>query len=616
MDDADALWAIDMPATTAACGEWTTQRAKKLRGADVVVIGPACAEVQAACKALRGVVRRVQRVELPGMPEGEVSEWLDQGHTRDELVVLIEQAPDDDGDPRPHIRVVPGELPRVVDEAENAIIAAGWEFYQRGALVVRPVLTRLPAADKRDTMGWRLVPIGRHHAVDVMTRVARFLKFDKRSKNWEPIDAPDKVAETWLAREGEWKLRVLGGVVTTPFLRHDGSICDRPGYDEATATLYRPSCEFPPISQHPSRADAMNALRLIEELIKGFPFTTRASRSVALSGFLTALDRRAMPTAPLHGVSAPEAGTGKSLLNDAFSLVATGREMPVIGQGKNEEEFEKRLSGCLLAGDQLISIDNCKSVLEGQFLCQAVSQSMLGIRVLGRTGNVETLNSSLILANGNNLHFAEDMCRRALLAIMDAQCERPELRHFDVCLPDFIREHRPALVVAILTVLRAWHVSNTRVGVDPLGSFETWSYGVRECLIWLGHEDPVLTMPAVRANDPKREALSALLAEWDHALSDQQCTIQGIISRAQQLAHPPPPTEDEAPITPNRAFKDALLAIAEKKGATDTICPLRLGHYLPRIAGKFVNGQAIKRLSSPQGYSQWQLTRLNQSGGG
>src|SRR5262249_18061381 len=38
----------------------------------------------------------------------------------------------------PSIRIIAGELPRVVDEAERALLASGYELYQRGGLVVRP----------------------------------------------------------------------------------------------------------------------------------------------------------------------------------------------------------------------------------------------------------------------------------------------------------------------------------------------------------------------------------------------------------------------------------------------------------------------------------------------
>jgi hypothetical protein len=499
----------------------------------------------------------------------------------------------------PEIRVIPGELPRVVDEAEDALLAASCGFYQRGT-VVRPVLTKLPAAGGRETMGWRLVPVDKAHAIDVMTRSARFLKFNKRTESWVPTDAPDKVAEAYLAREGEWKLPILSGIATTPFLRVDGTMCDRPGYDAASGTLYQPSCEFPAIPEHPRRANALAALGQIQKLIAGFPFTSKASRSVALSGLLTAIDRRAMSTAPLHGLTAPAAGTGKSLYVDVVALVTTGRFMPVISQGKTEEELEKRLAACLLAGDQLVSIDNCSDVLEGSFLCQALSQTMLNIRMLGHSRNIETPNNALMFCTGNNLRIGDDLCRRALLSTMDAECESPELRHFDVCLPDYIHEHRPALVAAILTILRAWHVSDTRIGVDPLGSFEGWSRRIREALIWLDCQDPAETMTAVRDNDPKREALTAIIVEWDVALGTGEFTIQQIIDRASALAN----AYAAAP-----AFHNALLTVADQRGASHTVSPMRLGRYLRQNAGKIVNGRVLKSAGIVAGYPYWRLVR-------
>jgi len=39
----------------------------------------------------------------------------------------------------PQIKVIPSELPRIVNEAEDALILLGQEFYQRGGLLVRPV---------------------------------------------------------------------------------------------------------------------------------------------------------------------------------------------------------------------------------------------------------------------------------------------------------------------------------------------------------------------------------------------------------------------------------------------------------------------------------------------
>jgi hypothetical protein len=239
--------------------------------------------------------------------------------------------------PWPQIRIIPGEIPRIVTEAEDALLLLGREIYQRGGMLVRPVLSTFKASNKRKLEGWRLVPLSRAHLVDVLTCAAQFTKYNGRSKSWITTDAPDKVAEIYLARVGRWKMPVLSGIIHTPFLRADGSICEAPGYDDLSGLLFKPDNQsFPPILHEPSKADAIAALGELEKLIATFPFVAGADQSVALSGLLTILDRRSMSTAPLHAFTSPMAGTGKSLLVDLCAILATGRiRLPSARVGGN-----------------------------------------------------------------------------------------------------------------------------------------------------------------------------------------------------------------------------------------------------------------------------------------
>ena len=190
----------------------------------------------------------------------------------------------------PQIVVTSGELPRVVNEAQEALLGLGREVYQRGGLLVRPLL--LPTIPPNDD--WHLTPLTRPWLVEALTCAARFLKWDARAKAYVPIDAPDDVADALLSRGGNWKLPILSGITKTPFLRRDGSICETPGYEAASGLLYKPgNQDFPAILQQPSRDDALAALALLEHLLDEFPFVGPADRSVALSALLTILDRRA-----------------------------------------------------------------------------------------------------------------------------------------------------------------------------------------------------------------------------------------------------------------------------------------------------------------------------------
>jgi putative DNA primase/helicase len=493
----------------------------------------------------------------------------------------------------PQIIIRAGELPRIVNEAETALLGLGREIYQRGGLVVRPVLSTLKAADDRDTRSWNLLPVSVPYLVENLARAAQFLKHDARSRGLVSTDVPQKVAETYLARAGEWRLPVLTGVVTTPFLRPNGSVCETPGYDSDTGLLFKSNSQsFPPIPQAPNKRDAIEALAKINKLIDTFPFVAGADRSVMLSAILTGLDRRAMATAPLHGFTAPVQGSGKSMLVDIVSMLATGQLAPVISQGRTEEELEKRLGATLIAGDAIVSVDNCEYPLQSAFLCQALTQQRLNIRLLGYSRHVEVPVTAAVFATGNNLSVAGDLIRRALLCTIDPQCEHPEQRRFDNDPISIVQANRGALVAAALTVLRAWHVSDDRVEAAPFGSFEEWSYRIRAPLLWLGYADPCDTTPKVRDSDPQRTALAAVLTQWQANLGASEVTTRQVIEIAVN----------------NADFHGALLAVAADRTG-NRISSERFGRWLKKVERKIVGGMRLEQTSNVHGHPTWRLTR-------
>jgi hypothetical protein len=334
----------------------------------------------------------------------------------------------------------------------------------------------------------------------------------------------------------------------------------------------------------------------LSKLIETFPFVTMADRAVALAAMLTVLDRRSMATAPLTAFTSPATGTGKSLLVDLMSALAIGRLMPVLSQGKDEEEFEKRLGASLLASDVCISIDNCEVPLSGALLCQALTQGEVDIRVLGYSRNIRTAMNATLFATGNNLVIAGDLTRRCLLGSLDAKVERPELRHFIVDVIEEARAKRGELVVAALTILRAWHVaraSGERVNAVPYGGFTDWSRRVREPLIWLGETDPCDRIGKVRENDPTRDELSTVLLQWkEHLGSGPVYTVQEVIERAVNTL----------------PFYTALLNVAAGKTG-GTVSNDRLGRWLRRVQNKIVNGLKLLQVGSKDGYPLWSVRR-------
>lgn len=69
-------------------------------------------------------------------------------------------------------------------------------------------------------------------------------------------------------------------------------------------------------------------------------------------------------------------------------------------------------------------IDNCEEPLGGELLCQAMTQTSLKVRILGKSMNAEVPSYAMMFATGNNLTLEGDMTRRPIRATLDAGVER------------------------------------------------------------------------------------------------------------------------------------------------------------------------------------------------
>jgi hypothetical protein len=415
----------------------------------------------------------------------------------------------------PVIKVEGGKLSRCATEAEEALVAAGVQFFERSNALVRPIVTEVDAAHGRKTKAAQLARVDQVYMRDSLNRVAGWYRFDKRDRRWVAVDPPHDIAATVLARAGEWTFPSIAGIATAPTMRPDGTILAELGYDSATRLLLVDTQQMPPIPERPTRDDALAALKLIEDLLTEFNFVDEVANSVAISAIITPVVRGAFIVAPMHAADAPVAGSGKSYLFDIIAIIVTGQLMPVITAGKSEEETEKRLGAAMLASQSLITIDNVTGVLRGDALCQMIERPRPQVRILGRSELVEVeTRGTTLFANGNNIIVAGDICRRVIIARLDPKMERPELRVFKGNPVETVLKNRGAYIAAALTICRAYIAAGRPDRKPRLASFEGWSDTVRSALVWLGKKDPVDSMVSVWADDPETAELGALLAAW------------------------------------------------------------------------------------------------------
>lgn len=502
---------------------------------------------------------------------------------------------DPDLDMTPASEPMPWDMNRaneMLDYAQKCVLDGGAPLYQQGGRVVYPV--RSAQASDEESIRRPFGALTLHEVKPprlqlFMIKHAPFVKRVKPPRGGEAIlikqPATETLAKLLLAAPDLWHFSPLNGIIEAPTLRADGTPLTEPGYDPKSGLLlHKGKLKFPPIPDSPSREDAVAALSLLKEPFKDFPFVpdgrngASASRSVMLSTVLTGLVRRTLRAAPVHGVSAPTPGTGKSLAVQVASMIVMGRPITAMSQGASEEEDEKRIFSVLMQGDQMVSIDNVTRPIGGDALCTILTEPTWQNRVLGESRNVSVNTNALITATGNNLTFAGDMTRRALLCRMDAGLENPEGRAFDRDLRTWVPAHRGQLVAAGLTILRAFVVAG-RPGLSrlkPFGSFEAWSDLVRGALVWLGEPDPCITRKHIAADDPVKAQLAAFFSTVHEAMEDRWFTAGELLKRVESF--------EEA----DDNLRDILFAVAPKASV------LTVGRYLKAHESKIIGGLALR----------------------
>lgn len=541
-----------------------------------------------------------------------VARWLAPQIKKARERVAAGDAPADVGPGRPTIRIVDGELARIVRESEAALLAAGG-LYQRGGVPVhvRRVEDARPVAGLARALGTPV--IAACSAELLVLRLATdavFTRYSGRRKTWVPTNPPP-YAGRYLLAKGEWAFPPLTGVVNAPTLRADGSILDVEGYDPATGLLVDfDGVAFPPVPTAPTRGEARAALDRLAALIVEFPFadpgegTGRVSRAVLLAALLTAPVRRSLPTAPLVLIDAPKPGTGKTFAAELVAVLATGRPPAIMAHAVDGAEERKRLLSSLLAGDAVTVIDNVEAVLRSDVLCAVLTAASYRDRLLGQNVNATVPTATVWLANGNNVTVQGDLTRRVLLCRMDAGVETPDARTFRGNPRGVLEARRPELLVDALAVLRAHHVAGRPApGLAPFGSFEVWSGWVRAALVWLGEADPLGNRPALEANDPEREALRNLLTAWDDEHGESTVLAGELARRHADWTK----TADR-----HDPLAEALDAIPRPPRADLT--PRVLGKYLQSVRDKVEGGRRLRRVGTHQGTALWRVEAT--AGGG
>jgi hypothetical protein len=456
--------------------------------------------------------------------------------------------PTDDFYPAARPEIVDRKDPEVFREAESALLA--WPecgVYSRGSLLVKIVRTGEATFSARKTKTVHrpanapaIAPVDPVFLCSRMGRAARWVRLvpDKRgAEGFVKIEAdpPMRIARE-IAAENVLRFPVLEGVAEAPVFLPSGEVLERPGYDAETGLWYAPAADYPPVPSKPDHAAAFRAALEILDPFDQFPFVEDIDRAAFLAYVLTPLARTAIDeSAPMTSFDSPVRGSGKSKLATCGGTIGTGREPALMVPTDDEEELRKAALAFGLEGTRLCIIDNAAGAFGSKQLAAILTLRTISGRVLGLSKTATVPLRVVWAITGNNLTFKGDLARRIMHVRIDPKMEHPEHRK-DFRIPNlsaYVRDERARLIVAGLTILRAFHIAGRPHNGRPGRGFEAWCALVRSAVEWTLKVDPWPESPdGGDDNDAEHEDLRRALLAWEETFGALPTTAAAACVRA------------------------------------------------------------------------------------
>ena len=385
-------------------------------------------------------------------------------------------------------------------------------------------------------------------------RLADVADFGRWVKNPNPTGEDDEMLfkavpppidlVSYIAVQTDWPFPTLISVTEAPVLRPDGSIVTEPGYDAATMLYYAPDpgLKLAPIPTTPTIADVMTAKETLDDVLGDFPYDCPTSRAHAYALLLTAVVRPAIAgMVPLALLTAPVAGTGKTLLASLVPAIASGRDPAMMAAPDKEEEWVKIITSMLLAGPSFALIDNISGTLKSSSLEMLLTSPVWQQRMLGANRMVSLQQRAVWVATGNNIQLAGDLPRRCYRIRLDAKMARPERRatfkHRDIVR--YARKQRGKLLAALLTLARSWYADSCpSYAVTPMGSYEDWARIVGSILAHAGIDGFLANLDEMYAEaDTEGPQWASFFAAWRETYGGNAITTNVLARDASNPQH-------------------------------------------------------------------------------
>jgi 5S rRNA maturation endonuclease (ribonuclease M5) len=625
--DVETLRALGCVATCnpMGAGKWHEEYSQSLQGAKVVIIpdndDPGRKHAEQVCHYLQGKAKSIRWLTLSGEGIKDTTDWVEKiKGTKEQLQSLVKNLPEWAPAKEIHSAVEPPDDKPVIDTSfqyRRDISAAGIEALQKAndppvVFIRSGQLVRLA----QDEHG---LPIIEALNVDSLSgRLDRCANFVRKTKNGPVPDKPPTDVVRDILSLGKWPFPALASITECPIIREDGTIISEPGYDAKTELYYIPAknLHIPAVPESPTLTEIQKAKDLLLEVIFDFPFQDNASRANSLAAIMTPILRPLINgPVPLVLFDAPQPGTGKSLLSDITSLIATGRTAAVLtAPSSDDEDWRKEITSLLILGRNVVTIDNIEGRLSSASLASVLTSNYWQDRILGRSEMIIIPHRVSWIGTGNNIHLGGDLPRRCYWVKIDAKNARPWQRNGfkHPHLVEWVSEHRGEILVAILTLAKAWLNAQKPhpEKIPVIGSFEKWCDVMGSILYYAGIPDFLSNLESMYESiDEDTPQWEVFICTWHEELGEKFYTVAeltNLISGNKKL-------EDSLPQEFAGAIEKTISEGGAAKVRIDRNFTRKLGKGLAKRAGvRYVNGLTIKKGKAEQRALTWQVTDGNQ----